>query len=64
MATDTTDAKTVTATDPASKTAGETITADTFRQMIDILDALVDHSHTFTDDWTSNCQCNCGRGSL
>lgn len=64
MATDTTDAKTVTATDPASKIAGETITADTFRQMIDILDALVDHSHTFTDDWTSNCQCNCGRGSL
>lgn len=47
-----------------SKNAGETITADTFRQMVDVLDALIQHNHTFRDDYTSNCQCNCGRGSL
>ena len=64
MATDTTAANTTSSTVPSTKTSGQTITADTFNQMIDLLDSLVDHSHTFTDDWTSNCQCNCGRGSL
>ena len=49
---------------PTATAPGNNITATTFNQMIDVLDALVDHSHTFNDDYTSNCQCNCGRGSL
>jgi hypothetical protein len=47
-----------------TKSTGNPITADTFNQMINILDALAAHSHTFTDDYTDNCQCNCSRGSL
>ncbi len=48
----------------ATKAAGDTIDAATFRQMVDTLDALIQHQHTFTDNYTSNCQCNCNRGSL
>jgi len=47
-----------------TKAAGETIDAATFRQMVDTLDAMIQHTHTFTDNYTSNCQCNCSRGSL
>lgn len=47
-----------------AKTSGQTIDAASFRQMVDVLDALIQHSHTFNDDYTSNCQCNCGRGSI
>lgn len=48
----------------ATKVAGNTIDAATFRQMIDTMDALIQHNHTFSDDYTSNCQCNCSRGTL
>ncbi len=47
-----------------TKAAGDIIDAASFRQMVDILDGLIQHSHTFTDDYTSNCQCNCNRGSI
>lgn len=47
-----------------AKAAGSTIDAASFRQMVDVLDALIQHNHTFSDDYTSNCQCNCSRGSL
>lgn len=47
-----------------AKSVGDVIDAASFRQMVDTLDALIQHNHTFTDDYTSNCQCNCGRGSL
>jgi hypothetical protein len=47
-----------------AKTSGQTIDAASFRQMVDVLDALIQHSHTFSDDYTSNCQCNCARGSI
>ena len=47
-----------------SKSPGDTIEAETFKEMIDNLDALIQHNHTFTDDYTTNCQCNCGRGNL
>lgn len=63
ITTDTTNAF-VAGTAIATKTAGNTIDAATFRQMVDTLDALIQHSHTFTDNYTSNCQCNCNRGSL
>jgi hypothetical protein len=48
----------------ATKTVGSTIDAASFRAMVNTLDALIQHSHTFTDDYTSNCQCNCQRGSI
>ncbi len=64
MGNDTTTTKTTSTGAVSAKVAGNTITADSFRQMIDILDNLRDHTHDFTDDYTSNCQCNCGRGSL
>lgn len=47
-----------------AKAAGDVIDAESFRQMVDILDGLIQHSHTFTDDYTANCQCNCNRGSI
>lgn len=50
------------------KVAGDTITVDTFIQMLNILDNLTDHTHIFYDDYSTNCNCNCncacGRGSL
>jgi hypothetical protein len=50
-----------------SKTAGDTISADTFQQMLSILDNLTDHTHIFYDDYSTACNCNCacacGRGS-
>lgn len=62
-AADNTSTKTTTTGAVGSKSPGNTITADTFRQMVAILDNLRDHTHTFTDDYTTNCQCNCTRGS-
>lgn len=64
IVTDTT--STVTSGAPAvpTKAAGEVIDAASFRQMVDILDSLVNHQHTFSDDYTANCQCNCNRGSI
>lgn len=62
--TDTTAAKTTGTTAAPAKATGDVIDAASFRQMVDTLDALIQHNHTFTDDYTSNCQCNCGRGSL
>lgn len=44
---------------PGAKNSGDTITADTFQQMLNVLDDLTDHSHSVTDDYTSVCQCNC-----
>ncbi len=64
ISSDTTAAFTSPSPSVANTAAGSVITAATFRQMVDILDTLVQHNHTFTDDYTSNCQCNCGRGSL
>jgi hypothetical protein len=59
---------TSTVTTPSAPTghqgAGNAIGAYEFRQMIAVLDQLRSHTHTYTDDYTSNCQCNCGRGSL
>lgn len=52
----------------ATKAATDDITADTFQQMLNILDNLTDHTHVFYDDYNSvcncNCNCACGRGGL
>lgn len=44
---------------PSSKNSGDTIDANTFQQMLNVLDDLTDHTHNVTDDYTSVCQCNC-----
>ena len=52
----------------AAKSAGDTISADTFRAMIDVLEDLAGHNHIFYDDYTTvcecQCQCACSRGTL
>ncbi len=52
----------------SDKTAGQTITADTFNQMINVLETLASHNHIFYDDYTTvcecQCQCACNRGTL
>jgi hypothetical protein len=52
----------------SAKAAGDTITADTFRQMLDVLEALASHNHIFYDDYTTvcecQCQCACSRGTF
>lgn len=64
IVTDTTSAVTSGSANTTPKATGDVIDAASFRQMVDLLDTLVNHQHTFSDDYTSNCQCNCGRGSI
>lgn len=64
MVADVTSTFTSSTTVTPTKTTGSTIDAASFRTMVNTLDALIQHSHTFTDDYTSNCQCNCQRGSI
>jgi len=45
-------------------TAGTQITAAKFRSLIDTIDVYLQHRHTFADEYRSNCQCQCGRGSI
>ena len=57
-----------TATPASDKAAGNSISADTFQQMLNVLSDLVSHNHTFYDDYTTvcecQCQCDCSRGTL
>lgn len=50
------------------KAAGDEITADTFRAMLDVLEDLAGHNHIFYDDYTTvcecQCQCACSRGTI
>jgi hypothetical protein len=54
--------------DVPAKAAGDNITADTYRQMLDILESLASHNHIFYDDYNTvcecQCQCACSRGTL
>lgn len=54
--------------DVPAKASGETITADTYRQMLDVLEQLASHNHIFYDDYNTvcecQCQCACSRGTL
>jgi len=53
---------------PAQKAPGDTVSADTFRQMLDVLESLASHSHIFYDDYNTVCECQCacacGRGTV
>jgi hypothetical protein len=53
-----------TQTNNTTVAAGTQITAAKFRTLIDTIDAYMQHSHTFADEYRSNCQCQCGRGSI
>jgi hypothetical protein len=50
------------------KAVDSTITADTYRQMLDVLEALASHNHIFYDDYNTvcecQCQCACSRGTV
>jgi hypothetical protein len=54
--------------DVPAKAAGDNITADTYRQMLDVLEALASHNHIFYDDYNTvcecQCQCACSRGTV
>lgn len=57
-----------TSTVPAQVSQGDTISAATFTQMLDVLESLASHSHIFYDDYSTvcecQCQCACGRGTV
>lgn len=48
--------------------AGNTISAAGYQAMLNVLEDLISHSHTFYDDYTTvcecQCQCDCSRGTL
>jgi hypothetical protein len=52
----------------ANVAAGDSITASRYQAMINVLEDLISHSHTFYDDYTTvcecQCQCDCSRGTL
>ena len=51
-----------------AKAGGDTVTADTFRNMLNVLESLASHNHIFYDDYNTvcecQCQCACSRGTL
>lgn len=49
-----------------AKNQGDDISADTFRQMVNILKDLREHTHQYYDDYTTvcQCQCACNRGTV
>lgn len=49
---------------PVEVKAGDRITAENLRNMISLVEALLDHEHQWTDTYASNCQCACSRGAL
>lgn len=49
---------------PSEVRAGDRITAENLRNMISLVEALLNHSHQWTDTYASNCQCACSRGTL
>lgn len=51
-------------TTPTEAIAGQPITASNLRNMISLVEALINHNHKWTDTYSSNCQCACSRGVL
>jgi hypothetical protein len=49
------------------KTQGDPLTPDKMKEMLDVLEGLLNHTHIFFDDYGTacncNCNCNCTRGS-
>jgi hypothetical protein len=50
---------TSTVPDAPTKAPDDTVDAQTYQQMLDILKDLTDHTHTFYDSYGTACQCNC-----
>ena len=46
------------------KLAGQVIDAESFRDMVNILDSLLDHQHNFSDNYVSNCECQCSNSTI
>jgi hypothetical protein len=53
---------------PPTVATGASISANTYLQMITVLENLATHNHVFYDDYTTvcecQCQCACTRGTL
>ena len=49
---------------PVEVKPGDRITAENLRNMISLVEALLDHDHQWSDTYASNCQCACSRGAL
>lgn len=66
MATDNTTANAPPAAIVAQATPGQPLRSTTIVQMAAVLESLLNHTHTYYDDYGSNCNCNCNctRGSL
>lgn len=46
------------------KNSSDVITHDEFLDMIDVLEALENHTHTYNDKYYANCQCQCSSGGM
>jgi len=57
--TDTTDPKVASGSSVGIKNKRDSVEAATFKRMLDILDELLSHDHSYTDDYGSACQCQC-----
>lgn len=68
MGSENTSTSTTAATGPSDTSTGSTISAAKYKEMVDVLEDLISHNHSFYDDYTTvcdcQCQCDCGRGSL
>ena len=53
-------------TEAESKASGDQIEAATFRQMLNILKDMRNHTHQYFDDYNTvcECQCQCQRGTV
>ena len=59
MAADSTTGSTAVSPNADAVAVGDEIDKETYQQMLNILDELMDHSHIFYDDYTTACNCNC-----
>lgn len=66
MGVENTSTKNTSAGTVAQKSTGSNISADTFNQMVAILEELTDHTHIYYDDYSTACECNCAcnRGTV
>jgi hypothetical protein len=44
---------------PAARVIGDDVDANSFTQMLNVLNELIDHTHIFYDDYSTACNCNC-----
>lgn len=60
------DGKSTTQVAATAVAAGTSVQPAQLVQMLNVLESLLSHTHTYYDDYGSNCNCNCNctRGSL